>query len=892
MKRAGATQPPSTGSLTVCLAPFHEMEVDSALGSWTHAGLLGNVVLCSDTGPEATCRYSVGVEWRSGRLWEVLRRAAYRTVTVAALRLDGPSSDPYFVGVEHGMAGDLKRAFANAEVKVRAITVGAADPGVTTGDQAFSPQWDLHLLHDMRMIADIKVAAAPVSAADRAGLCAMTSLLAGGGWVFSTEPWDLVDRPVGNVKPFRIVRPQIRVLLGGDLGARIAAEITPIEPPWPEPEGADTIRVGPDIEVPPYLGEKLAALCGFKCSPAGVLVEGDLGPLDKLRYAVRTLGRRISPPRERNPVEEALHRFSAMDTPGAVHPPRSGTQGRDSEHPIRFGHLLRRLGLAGMPGLTTGRIGTPEVWKQVRAGIYGLVDASPMPSGIDLPPPPTGAEPHLRPVWLDPGKVAPAPDAEPFTLPADLAGQLGANRVEAIDVAHCRTAGRLLSANGGGESRQAEDEDSSGTGREHARSRWGVWLDRWRWTPLWVLADRLSAAREAAYLGLVRHLTPVGSEHEHGEAERALGRFRRAGIALLVAAVMAAVAVLERHAGIIGSAFGVSMGPPASTNLDIFLLVAFGAFSAGLLGALGRRSVLATLAFEKAERIRDYRSKAAEHYAGELMRLHTAAGEFDDHQRVIRTMIHQPFGPRDAGFRAHRAGRVPVSGVPASMVVATAAADEAGLAELCQMAPPVTTRGWLVDAHAQAVELWRPHYDRQVTTVSEHPDADNSPPGAEYRRDPVTGEAILFSRAHFRELVTSDTGLLTYLRTAFAFSVAGRGLDTFRAVGKVSVECGPELPGVTAEVFLELPELSSKVDWFDGAILSNAAPATARRPSGKISMSSGNPVVLPDDGDRQSMVMASWRVPLSDPIEPRHLAGWQHDTDSEDPQPAADEDLV
>ena len=266
--------------------------------------------------------------------------------------------------------------------------------------------------------------------------------------MFSTKPWELADRPVGNVKPFRIVRPQIRVLLGGDLGARIAAEITPIEPPWPEPEGADTIRVGPDIEVPPYLGEKLAALCGFKCSPAGVLVEGDLGLLGKLRYAVRTLGRRISPPRPRNPVEEALHRFSAMDTPGghtgAVHPPRSGTQGRDSYHPIRFGDLLRRLGRAGMPGLIAGRIGTPKVWKQVRAALYGLVDASPMPSGVDLPPPPTGAEPHLRPVWLDPGKVAPAPDAEPFTLPADLAGQLGANRVEAIDVALCRVAGRLL----------------------------------------------------------------------------------------------------------------------------------------------------------------------------------------------------------------------------------------------------------------------------------------------------------------------------------------------------------------------------------------------------------------------------------------------------------------
>jgi len=72
------------------------------------------------------------------------------------------------VGVEHALAGDLKRAFANAEVDVRVITVGVANPEVTTGDQAFSPQWDLHLLHDLRMIADITVAAAPVRPEDRA----------------------------------------------------------------------------------------------------------------------------------------------------------------------------------------------------------------------------------------------------------------------------------------------------------------------------------------------------------------------------------------------------------------------------------------------------------------------------------------------------------------------------------------------------------------------------------------------------------------------------------------------------------------------------------------------------------------------------------------------------
>lgn len=891
MKAVGTGRTPPTGSLTVCLAPLHEMEVEGVLASWTQAGLLGNVVLCSETGPEAYCRYSAGAEWRSDRLWEVLRRATYRAVTVAALRLDGPFSDPYLFDVEHRLAGDVKRAFTNTKVDVRAITVGVANPGVTTGDGAFSPQWDLHLLHDLHMVADIEAASAPVSTADRAGLCAMTSLLAGGGWVFSTEPWDLADRTDGNVKPFRIVRPQIRILLGGDLGARISTGITPIEPPWPEPEDAGTIRVGAGIEVPLYLGETLAARCGFRCSPAGALVEKEPTLVDKLRHAPRILGRRLGPQRPRNEVEAALRRLVAMDASGGhageLRSPPSRTRGAESEGPVQFADLLRRLTRAGMPGLTTGRVGTPEVWRQVRAMLYGLVDASPVPAGIDLPQPPAGAESHLRPVWLDPAKVAPAPDAAPFALPADLAGQLGASRIEAIDVVNCRIADRLLSAGGGEEDRHAGD--GSDAGKDDVRSRWRDWLDRWRWTPLWVLADRLSAAREAAYKGLVRYLIPVDSDREHREAARALGKFHRVGISLLAVAAISAMMVYERHAGIIGSAFGVSMGPLTGTNLDIFLLVAFCVFAAGLLGALGRRSVLATLAFEKAERLRDYRSQTAEHYAAELMRLHIAAGEFDDHQRVIRAMLHQPFGPRGGSSGKHRAGRAPASGVPASMVVATAATDEAGLSELCQMAPPVTTRGWLVDAHAQAVELWRPLYDRQVTTDFDLPDADNSPPGAEFRRDPATGEVIPFPREHFRESVTAGTGLRTHLRNAFAFSVAGGGLDTFRAIGKINVEYGPELPGVTAERFLELPGLSSKVDWFDAGILSKAAPARARRPSGEIS--SGHPVVLPDDGDRQ-MVMASWRVPRSDPIEPRHLAGWSRDTDPPDPQPPGDEGLV
>lgn len=892
MKTDGPARAPSTGSLTVCLAPFHEMEVGAVLASWTQAGLLGDVVLCSETGPEASCRYSAGAEWRSGPLWEVLGRAAYRTVTVAALRLDGPSSEPYFVGEEHRLAGDLKRAFANTKVQVRAITVGIANPGVTTGDGAFSPQWDLHLLHDLHMVADIEAASAPVSTRDRAGLCAMTSLLAGGGWVFSTGPWDLVDHPDGNAKPFRIVRPQIRILLGGDLGARISAGITPIEPPWPEPDDAGTIRVGAGVEVPPGLGESLASLCRFRSSSRNVPIEEDLGLLDKLRHIARVLGRRLDPPGALTRVEAALHRLAAMHTSGGhgetTHQARSRTQGPNHVGPVHFADLLTHLSRAGMPGLTTGRIGTPEVWKQVRAVLYGLVDASPLPGGIDQPPPPTGAEAHLRPVWLDPGKVAPAPGTEPFMLPADVAEQLGVSRIEAIDVANCRVADRLLRAGGGAGDRQAEDGPDPSSG--DVRSRWSAWLDRWRWTPLWVLADRLSAAREAAYLDLVRHLTPVSSDREHSEAERAVGRFRRVGVSALAVAVISAMMVYERHAGIIGSAFGVSMGPLTGTNLDIFLLVAFCAFATGLLGALGRRSVLATLAFERAERLRDYRSKAAQHYADELTRLHTAAVEFDDHQQVIRTMLHQPFGPRNGHSGAPRAGRVPASGVPASMVVATAAADEAGLAELCQMAPPVTTRGWLVDAHTQAIELWRSQYDRRVTTDFELPDADNSPPDAEFCSDPVTGESVPFPREHFRESFTTGTGLRTYLRNAFAFSVVGGGLDTFRAIGKINVEYGPELPGVTAESFLELPELSSKVDWFDGDVLSKAAPARARRPSDEIS--SGSPVVLPDDADGRSMLMASWRVPLSDPIEPRHLAGWRLDTDSPESQPSGDAGLV
>lgn len=857
-------------SLTVCVVPEdYRAEASDLFTSWTQAGLIGGVVLCSQSDPEADCHFSDDLEWKSGRLWKVLGRATYEAVTVAVLRPDGPSDNEEKVDWEHRLAEDLSKPFEGSKVRLRRITVGVANPEMPTGDRAFSPQWDAHLLHDLSMVGHVEAVRSPVGAEDRAGVCMVTALLAGGGWAFTNQVWKVSDRPVGNTKPFRIVRPQIRILYGGDPRIRVAAGTIPITPPWPRPKGTETIRVGPDIEVPRDLGISLASRCEFRLRQARTGVEPEVSFTDKMRTAVRILGKPLTSPRPPDPVERALDRLNAMDAGLSGHP-------RQAESPTEDrAMLLKRIRRSGMPDLALGRVGDPEPWRRMRRVLYGLVDASVPGEDVRMPYHPQGADPSLLPVWSDPHMIAPPPDAEAFDLDGDLPDELGTDRIEAIDVANCRTAHHRIT--GGDSNSPASDTEERQDDGEMA-DRWLSWRERWRWTPLWTLADRLAGSLEGAHRAFAQYSQRARSDSEHRAAVHARRKLRRTGWTLTIAALLAGLAVAERHTGLAGDWLQFVIGPPAGSYFDIIAYAALGAFGVGVMGSLARRVVVATLAFEKAERSRESHSNAARHYASELARLHTAAAEFHDHQKVIRTMLHKPFGPLtespDVGPQRRL---IPEHCVPASIVIATSAADPAKLADVRkEIAQGVINRGWLLDAHSKALALWRPSFERQVTTDFDPPDADNSPPDAEFLHDPAGGGAVPFPRQHFTDTVAADSALRRALRIEFPLSVTEEGFDALRILGLVQVEHGPQMPDTSAEEFLRIDEPGDQ-DWFSQEILDKAAGLKRRhtRLEGPEKL-----IELPDGEERDEMIMANWLIPMSDPIEPRHLAGWRSVTDA------------
>ncbi|MXX64093.1 MAG: hypothetical protein F4Z36_03305 [Acidimicrobiia bacterium] len=880
--------------LTICLVPEqHEQEASHLLSAWSYAGLLGNVLLVSSTDRDASCQYTDGQEWKTGQLGRVLGKATYETVTSVVLRPDGPSSDPETLAREHRIAEDLRDLFSGTDVETRLVTVGVANPDQPTGDRAFSPQFNLHLLHDLVMIGDVSAARSPVGAEDLVCLCAMTALLVGGGWSFSEQAWKLSDRPVGNTKPFRIVRPQIRILYGGDPRIRLSLGKLPIQPPWPRPKDTETIRVGPEIEVPNSFGDTLASWCEFDIRRPPRPTDTRPSLWDQIKDALRKLRSPMPAPRPLDPVEQALKRLDAMINPDREESPgqtRTGSRGRIGVGTrAKRSDLIRDIRRAGMPNLSMGQVGTPETWQRIRLAMYGLVDASTIPEEVQVPPPPLGAEPHLRPVWSNPDQVAPSPDAEPFLPDSELAAKLGVDHIDPIDVDLCRAAHRIITAPVKGSSpkyRKGEDRAKSDEGSEDQegednseglprRRRWLNWVDRWRWTPLWTLSDRLGTAVEKAYARFLEHSKPLSTDREYQAAAKARRRFTGFGWAFLILFLLAGLVFLENRTGWIASTTGFVFATKVKTNLDVIAWAAIGSFGLGMLGSLFRGMIITARAYEQAEKRRKQHSRTAHHYAHELNRLHTMTVEFDDHQKVIRTMLHEPFGPPGEIKSSAGRQRVPTHFFPNSMVVATSEADPARLSEEGKkISRAVIGRGWLVNTHSKALELWRPRFEQRVTTNFDPPDGDNSPHGAEFVVDTETGETVLYPRAHFTEAYMKGDYLRRALRIEVPLSVADEGFDVKKFLGPVQVEHGPELSGSSVEDFLALPD-PEDVDWFDEKVLNKAASGSMRRPAER--EASDQPVELPDGDAREEMLLASWRIPVSQPIEPRLLAGWQAD---------------
>ncbi len=982
-------------NLTVC-AGVHPALYEPHLAAWASAGLISGVASCSlqslsGSFAEADCRFADGTSWLESRLDEVLRRERYETVTLVVLRTDGLSADPRLIQLEAGALDAMRRKFLAVDVRLRAVTVAVARPGAAFAQEAFSPMWDLHLLHDSRILADAHSPYLSLTEDDAPGLCALTALCAGGSWSFSDEPW-IADEQIDRVvKPVRLVRPQLRIVLAEKFDVEEASGLVFTSSPWPEPSDLDTQRSNPGVFPPMSFVRPLAEGCRFVCAPSAPdPEETDVAwrrmiSLKGGRFvkAVKALFAPLEPPSPTNDVEQALETFDSLRQDDAA-------------------STVNSLRLAGMPGLATGLRATPKTWEFMRQALYGLVDGSEMPAGVRRPPPTPGSDQDQRLIWCDPSMVAPSPDAEPFNLPPMAAAELGVEKVDALDAALCRRVQRFIDkeeerrrareerlaqgeedaedeaawdeaaagedgdaddiderqfgfsqtsrtpvevdeadetsrssqvgseidsdsddpfaayrpeddeadddelfarqvlseAHRRAEDAEANDETAGGLALDSFKRSWGDWLSRWRWTPLWGLADHLANALETAAANFALKKSRCHSQKEYEYAVSSKRKFKRVLILIGIAAVIGGLVILERHLGLLGNLFQI--GVRTDSLVDFYLFIGLVGLGVAALGYFSKEAALDSLDYVEAEEERLERSKDAQVSALELTRLHTASVEFDDHQKVIRRMLHEPFG-RFVRTPRKSLEALEEEHVPASMLIALAQVRSDRMEEIClRMRSEIFRQGWVAAAHEQAERFWSRHYEQKVNDEFPLPDEDNGPAGAARYRDVLTGAALPGPREHFRESVDSyglslQAGFVnTAMREHFRESANSYGVgvdvrneaarlraaDAFENVPSrmemltlVHVLRVPAMTSVSVEEFLELH--SGSKDTFDAALLSPVASPFAHGQSREDSLDFSAPVRLSGGMGKAFDLWASWRMAVSGPIPPSHLTGWQ-----------------
>ena len=203
----------------------------------------------------------------SGGLYELLANRVWTNISIVSIRTSAggvlEAGDEQF---ESQLLDTINKSFkANKEITIRIMTVSIADPQTPVNSVRFSPRYDAHLVLEDSILADSKVAAVPVTDAQRPLVLALTALLAGGGFIWQTSPV-VTRRDVseGQLVPVRVVRSMLRVVNGGHLTDDIVIGAFPVSGPWSVPPEMQQVRAAPlGVPVPHVVSDSLAQSAGF-----------------------------------------------------------------------------------------------------------------------------------------------------------------------------------------------------------------------------------------------------------------------------------------------------------------------------------------------------------------------------------------------------------------------------------------------------------------------------------------------------------------------------------------------------------------------------------------------------------------------------------------------------
>ncbi|WP_419944384.1 hypothetical protein [Candidatus Poriferisodalis sp.] len=396
-----------------------------ALRAWSQAGLLRDVLLCprdslAAAGDEAACEGNLSGTWGRVGFLRALDHARTPQLVIISLRPD--IGDPDFdaerlFGDDERVLESISRRYRSLDVRVRSLTVSILDDDAFVGYEAFSPQWDMHLIHDREVITDGSLPSRSVRGdlrrADRATLCAMTALTAVGGWTFTPAIRVEPDRGDATVKSVRIVRPQLRVVFAGPLLSEASEGLLPVAPPWPLPEDSHAERAQAGAVPPPRTASEICESLGLVCQPFTPAPRSRTSLGLRWRAAWRALLKGVEPLSETNEAEQELEDLRArLETwPSRV-------RGSSAEQASALARELERSGLSDLIGGTPAE---PVRWGALRMLAFSLVDGGAAPSELSADVTLLTDSSRSRLLWPDPASIAADP-RDSIPAPAALGG--------------------------------------------------------------------------------------------------------------------------------------------------------------------------------------------------------------------------------------------------------------------------------------------------------------------------------------------------------------------------------------------------------------------------------------------------------------------------------------
>ena len=825
------------------------------LKGWSDAGLLGRVLLCSrdllaGRSNTTVCEGNISGQWAETEFPQALYQARLKWLVIASLRpqlpVPGPAATQAYTDEERSL-GNIRERFRAVDCEMRSVTVSVLGAESSVGYDAFSPIWDLHLVHDSDVIAASSLPAqgieADMDASGHASLCALTALTISGGWSFAREVLIEPDRGDAAIKPVRVARPQVRAVFAGQLLRDASMGLLPLAPPWPLPEDSGGQRAAAGAVPPPQTAEAVCRGLGFALEPFSPAPQERTAFGWRMRAAWRAMTDWVDPPAAVSTAEVELQEL----------------QDRLEEHrwdadvavAQQAAAMARDLERAGLTELIGGTPRDPVRWAELRSLAFCLVDGGELPGDVArqfaLPVDGEGA----RLIWTDPSSIVPAPHSG--TVDGD-----GRYRL----------------------SMESTDPDETLLGR---------------------VRERLSAAAQSAAQHCTEDDRDMNAEsHAYENAAVQLTKLRRWRNLVAALIVLAVVVTSERLIGPVGAlARGVgleTLGPLTSTPLvDAIVGAVVATFLISALAAAAWRAGAATLRHYDHQRLRRWKADARRHYAIEAARLCSAALEFEDHERIIATMLHRPYttGSLDASIRLD-VHEVPH---PAPMMLAIATAAPQRLAALRRLERAATVRkGWISSVFAATYDRWKAEFESAVSGKYEDPDDDHTHRGETRYSDARTSEPLPGAREHFADAIADDDGFRRSVTATAVGDLLGTDVDAMARrlgsphglvdlLGNVAVPNAPALDGLPVAKFLNLSSETDKLNW------SLLRPGIL--PPRVDIRGSQTPREVPDAPGRPEALIASWRMLISEPLQASDLrcwsaetSGWPEEQQIAEPRPA------